>query len=147
MFEVWNWARRGAFVHPPIHETISVIGDSNNTFFDCVENSYCLDANGNGRGRCVESCRPFAYGPGGQSDCSSDDHCLPLSGNIGLCTDDNGQSDGDRCRDQNTSCGEDAVGCYQGRCQRLCRLNLTGDCLPNESCQDFGGEGDLGFCQ
>ncbi len=116
-------------------------------FFDCEENSYCVDADGNGRAVCVESCRPFANGLGGPSDCSNG-HCLPLSDKIGFCAEDNGSRQGDRCAPQNTTCGEDAVGCYQNRCQRVCRLNLMGvnDCAPDEFCEDFGGQNDLGVC-
>ncbi len=131
------------------------IGDRCNpeAFFDCEENAFCIDPQNNGRGRCVESCRPFALDRDGpQSDCSSG-HCLAFSATIGTCTQDNGAVEGDSCRPQNTSCGRDAVGCYpngQGRveCQRVCRLDVgASDCLDEGVCFDLGGNSDIGLCR
>jgi hypothetical protein len=126
-------------------------------FFDCADGAICVDNNGNGNGRCTQACRPFAFaGAPGATDCING-FCVPFSDSFGVCAQDNGRDEGENCRPVNSSCGEDAVGCFptgqQGdrpQCQRLCRLDEgNDDCNAGDTCFRFGGGGDdqgVGVC-
>lgn len=120
-------------------------------FLSCAGSAACVDLDGSGTGECLETCRPFAF-DGNGTDCPSGSYCGALGADIGVCFADNGQSEFDICGQQNTSCGEDAVGCYPAaigggnRCRRVCRLAEGGsDCMPGQFCQDINQD-EVGLC-
>ena len=127
--------------------------------FDCAGGALCIE-NGrpgpNGqRGVCQESCRPFAARDSGnpaQTDCNAG-HCIPFSDSFGTCTQDNMFQEGEDCRPVNTTCGEDAVGCFPTQqndrvCQRLCRLDRGNqDCNAGDTCFRIGQDDqNIGVC-
>lgn len=124
---------------------------NSNITFDCEAGAICIDLQ-RATGKCVEACRPFAHGPGVNSDCNTG-HCLAFTSDIGMCTPDNIASEGEQCDPRNTTCGEDTVLCEGGarnlECTRACRPSLgDADCLHNnKTCIPSSRSRDLGACK
>ena len=128
------------------------VGDScnANATFDCETGAICAGGQ-RGQGTCLATCRPFAEP--NETDCSGGDYCMPVSPQLGICTADNGRSEGESCMQRNTVCGEDAVGCFPlgggggNRCLRLCRPDQGGaDCPNSNNCREVQQTDGLGVC-
>lgn len=122
------------------------------SIFDCESGALCVGGGRGEPGTCRQACRPFGNASG--TDCNAGSKCLPISDTVGICTPDNGKKQGDRCQENNTTCGSDAVGCFgqgsSGRCYRTCRIEKgNADCKAETArCQRVGGgNGDLGICR
>lgn len=126
-----------------------------NDTFSCAAGAICLESTTQpgGAGVCTQACRPFRF-INGASDCDLGRHCQPLSPQVGFCVRDNGLKEGETCRNFNTACGDDSVGCFptadgRQRCQRLCRLDQgANDCpSPMTRCRQFSQDQDgIGVC-
>lgn len=130
------------------------IGDScdPDQVLGCEAGALCIEPENGSEARCVEACRPFAEP--NATDCSSG-KCLPISDRVGICVPDNGNTRGDRCESERTTCSEDGIACLPvgggaRSCQELCRLgNGDADCNRDRECRDVREDSsdDIGICR
>ena len=113
--------------------------------FSCADSALCIE------GTCMQSCRPFDQP---QTDCAQG-NCIPFDDNIGVCFMDSADGQGG-CTMENTTCGEDATGCYPSsdpggglQCYEFCRLEQgSDDCTADtDVCHRFDQQQEvLGLC-